>query len=402
MERLHPAVEHLGEARHGGDVRDRQARLAEGSRRAAGRDELEPVADEAPARTPPGRSCRRPRGARGAGRAATRPPPPRRSRRAGRRLATSTAPARSSATARGSSRCSTALIRSWSVASSSPGEDRDRLLGTIGPPSSVSSTRWTVAPVTATPCGERVADRVGARERRQERRVRVEDPAARTRRAPPARRSACSRRGRRRPGAAPARASRERRRRRRRGSSGRVDPLLRRPVERRAGPVGEDEDDLAAELAARRRRVERPQVRARRPRRRPRSAPLTAIAALRVARPAEPLRGDDLADDRRARARRPAAPSPSRRRRRGDDDDHPEPAVERRPDLVVVEPAERADQPHDRRHPPAARVEPRAEVRRQRPRHVAGQPAAGDVGDPAEVVAGRRAAMRARRAARRA
>ena len=43
---------------------------------------------------------------------------------------------------------------------------------------------------------------------------------------------------------------------------GRVDPLLRGPVDRRAGPVGEDEHDLPAELAARRRRVERPQVRA--------------------------------------------------------------------------------------------------------------------------------------------
>ena len=48
MERLHPAVEHLGEARHRGDVRDGEARLAEGSRGAAGRDELEAVPDEAP------------------------------------------------------------------------------------------------------------------------------------------------------------------------------------------------------------------------------------------------------------------------------------------------------------------------------------------------------------------
>ena len=56
---------------------------------------------------------------------------------------------RASATARGRSRCSTAWIRSWSVASSSPGRTGTASWATIGPPSSVSSTRWTVAPVTA-------------------------------------------------------------------------------------------------------------------------------------------------------------------------------------------------------------------------------------------------------------
>ena len=43
----------------------------------------------------------------------------------------------------------------------------------------------------------------------------------------------------------------------------RLDPLLRGPPERRALAVGEHEDDLAAELAAGRRRDQRPQVRPR-------------------------------------------------------------------------------------------------------------------------------------------
>ena len=62
-----------------------------------------------------------------------------------------TAPARASATARGSSRCSIALIRPCSDASSSPGAIVTASWRTIGPPSSVASTTWTVQPVTFTP-----------------------------------------------------------------------------------------------------------------------------------------------------------------------------------------------------------------------------------------------------------
>ena len=39
-------------------------------------------------------------------------------------------------------------------------------------------------------------------------------------------------------------------------------------------------------------------------------------------------------------------------RLRGDDDDHPDPAVERRPKLDIVDPAERAEEAHDRGHRP--------------------------------------------------
>ena len=47
VQRLDPAVEHLREPGHGRDVGDRQAPLAQGPGRAAGRHELEPEPDEA-------------------------------------------------------------------------------------------------------------------------------------------------------------------------------------------------------------------------------------------------------------------------------------------------------------------------------------------------------------------
>jgi hypothetical protein len=47
VERLHAAVEDLGEAGDGAHVRDRQAGIAQRPRRAAGRDQLEAACDEA-------------------------------------------------------------------------------------------------------------------------------------------------------------------------------------------------------------------------------------------------------------------------------------------------------------------------------------------------------------------
>ena len=67
------------------------------------------------------------------------------------RPSTSTAPEATSATARGRSLCSTAWIRVARLASSSPGSTGTASWRRIGPPSSVSSTRWTVTPVTAAP-----------------------------------------------------------------------------------------------------------------------------------------------------------------------------------------------------------------------------------------------------------
>ena len=181
MERLDPAVEHLRDAGDGGDVGHRQAGVAQRRApcrrstpaRSRGRRGPRPSVDEPglvrdrQQRAPRRRDARR-RPARG--RARRRPS-----------ARPSSAPARSSATARGSSRCSTARIRSWRVASSSPGRIGTASWATIGPPSSVASTRWTVQPVTAHAVASASRDGVGARERRQERRVGVEDPARRTR-----------------------------------------------------------------------------------------------------------------------------------------------------------------------------------------------------------------------------
>ncbi len=166
-----------------------------------------------------------------------------------------------------------------------------------------------------------------------------------------------------------------------------LDPLLRGPVEGRAGPVGEDEDDLAAELAARRGGVERPQVGAgtRDADRDPAAHATRLEGALDVARAADGGRLDDLADDGR---RDPLPRQRGDRRGRGrrrHDHDHAQAAVERRPQLVVVEPAERAEQAHDRRHRPARRVQPGGQPGRQRARHVPGQAAAGDVGETVDV-----------------
>ena len=128
--------------------------LAQRARRAAGRDELEAEPGERASRRRPDRSCRRPRGALGAAAAARGGPVDARDRRRRR------APARA-ATTRGSSRCSTAWTRAQqAIASSSLGRTATASWATIGPPSSVSSTRWTVTPVTLRAGGERVADGV--------------------------------------------------------------------------------------------------------------------------------------------------------------------------------------------------------------------------------------------------
>jgi len=118
---------------------------------------------------------------------------------------------------------------------------------------------------------ERVAHRVGARERRQERRVGVQDASAERSQGP-------------RPDEAHVAGEDDDRRvrcakglcedtisigalscvgGRQARQQGRVDPLLRRPIEGRAGPIGEDEADLAAELTAFRGRRQGAQVAAR-------------------------------------------------------------------------------------------------------------------------------------------
>ena len=283
------------------------------------------------------------------------------------------APASSSATARGSRRCSTAWIRACSASSSSPGRTGTASWATIGPPSSVASTRWTVTPVTATPCARasRTACAPGNAGSSDGWVLRMR-PANAPRTAGPDE-PHVARRARSTSGRAPARVSAS-------ASSSpprderRVDPLLGGPVERRAGPVGEHQDDLAAELAAGRGRGQRPQVRARPRTRRPRSArPLTRSRdrlqrALHVAGAAESRRVDDLADDaRRDAAVAPARRSPSRPPRGGTTATIPSPPLNVARSSSSSRPAERAEQAHDRRHRPARRVEARAEARRAAP-----------------------------------
>ena len=107
---------------------------------------------------------------------------------------------------------------------------------------------------------ERVGDRVGAWEGRQQRRMRVEDPSA----------EGLQDRGADDPHVAGQHDGVDAHGYQRFGE-GRVvtarherglDPLFRRPVERRTGAIGEDERDLAAELASSGRRGEGSQVRA--------------------------------------------------------------------------------------------------------------------------------------------
>ena len=237
---------------------------------------------------------------------------------------------------------------------------------------------------------QRVRDGMAARERRQQRRVRVEDPSRRTPPGPPARRSACTR---------PARPRRRRRPRASRRASRRRRPG-RAPSRSPAPPP--------SRAPGRRDRRRRGRSRRRAPRDRP------PAASARRFEPApdtptaiRPLNRRPRAAPRRSGRRRPPRSSitspttdrldperPDRLDRRRDGvarqhDDHAEPAVERRPQLRVVETAERPEQAHDRRHRPARRVEPRRETVRQRARHVAGQAAAGDVGDAVEVEAQR-------------
>ena len=407
VERLDPAVEHLREAGDGGDVGDRQAR-----RRAA----------PAPCR----RSRRaRSRARRGRGRTSTRPvlsetersarrgsgaAPPRRSTSIVTRrpsAAIDRAPARSSATARGSSRCSTAWIRSWSVASSSPARIGDGLLGddraaverrvdevdgragdarrraasasrtACAPGNAGSSDGWVLrirpanAASTARPDDAHVAGE--------------DDDVGRARRARASREGVVGRR----PGRAPCRSP--------------APPPSRapgRPDRRRRGRSRRRARRAPPPRASARR------LRARRPRRRPRSGRVTAIrpAPPRSARRRARSRGDDLADDAASRPASAAAPSiVASTAAGGDHDDHPEPAVERRPQLVVVEPAERADQPHDRRHPPASPDRARAPRSAGSARGtLPGSPPPVMWASPAQVVAGRAQRRPQRRAGARA
>ncbi len=188
-----------------------------------------------------------------------------------------------------------------------------------------------------------------------------------------------------------------------------LDPLLGGPVEGRARPIGEDEHEIGLERAALDRPGERLEIA-------PGAAdadrdPAAAVGRDRLIRGRPPrtdhlggdgalewrlhvatselLGGGDLADEPGRLAGRLEVGDGFRDRGARDDDHHAEAAVERRPELRLGQSAERPDQAHDAGQRPASRVEPRAQSRRQGPRHVAGEAAAGDVGDAAELGSGR-------------
>ena len=175
VERLDPPVEHLGEAGHGRDVGHRQAGLAQRPCRAAGRHELEPE-PTSPSRTGRGPTCPTPTAARGAAtgtravgaveveRTGGRPPPERTGDDLRHR------PRQQLVLGRPDPFVERRLV----VA----GQDRDRLLGHDRPAVERVVDEVDRAAGDRDAVRERVADGVGAGERRQQRRMRVEDPPA--------------------------------------------------------------------------------------------------------------------------------------------------------------------------------------------------------------------------------
>ena len=260
VERLDPAVEHLGEPGHRGHVGHGQAGVAQRPCGAAGRDELEPAGDEARDRGRPAQSCPRPTGARGAGRERAR----RRAR--GRRVTwrpsgASSAPASEE---RDRPRQQPVLDRPDPVVEARhvvvragprrpPGRRSGRRRGSRprdGRCSRSRSTPWASASATAwAPGNAGSSDGMGVEDPSAERGEdrRADDPHV-ARRGRPRRRRRAARVAARVASSPP-------------GIERGLDPLLRRPVERRAGAVGEDERRSSPPSSPRRGRGERPQVR---------------------------------------------------------------------------------------------------------------------------------------------
>ena len=212
VQRLHPPVEDLGRAGELGDVGDLDPRLADRRGGAAGGEDLDAELASARARSRPPRSCRRPRSAPVAPAAGSRraAAPPSSVIAASRLIGLSLPRARRSAgsivTSRGlasSSRTRPAAISADRLAAAARARSR-------GSPRS-SSSRSRLAryrhraleddrarvdalvdevdrdPGDPDPVVERLADRVEARERGQQRRVDVDHPVRRTGATKPAR-----------------------------------------------------------------------------------------------------------------------------------------------------------------------------------------------------------------------
>ena len=256
MERLHPPVEHLREAGDRGDVRDRHARLAEGPRRPARADQLEAAAHESPGEVHQPRLVRDRQ---------ERPPRTRKGRLGSGGVDRDPPPVHVERTAeeeRHRVREDPVLHRvepleERGLVVAGPDVDRLRQHDRAPVERRVDQVHGHAGHRGAG--RQRIADRVRAREARQERRVDVEDaPGERlqehwTHEAHEARQDD-------RVGAQGAKRLGERAVSRlplgrlaggQARHEGRVEARVRRPLERRAGPVGEDEHDPGREGAAR-------------------------------------------------------------------------------------------------------------------------------------------------------
>ena len=297
MERLHAPVEHLGEPGDRGDIGDRQAGVAQRPRRAARRHELEAARDQAAGQLDQAGlvAHREERAARdgdaGVGHdrierhpatvAAERAGQERRDRSGEQPMLDRVEP--------GGER---GLVIGRQDRHRLLGDDRtaiQRLVDQVDRDARDRDTRR-----------QRVTHGMHARERRQQRRMDIEDAARPTRRGHAARRAAGSPARTRASPDAEASASHTRVVAAP-GDQRRVDPLLRGPVERRAGSIGDDQRDVATELAASSRADQRPQVR----------AGATTRDREAVTRPLTRQRDPPRTAPRRARPSRPPRRSPS-------------------------------------------------------------------------------------------
>ena len=190
VQRLHPTVEHLGEAGDLLDRRHRDARLAQRRRRPTRGDDRDAELVEAP-RELDRPACRRPPAAPGGrdGRRSCRPCSrrrgfaPRSPRPTPRCCASATGvrrrrrgPRRARAPPRGAAGARPRGPAPRASPSRRPGRTGIASCSTIGPWSTSSSTRWTVTPVTFTPHARASATEVVPGKGREQRGMHVQDP----------------------------------------------------------------------------------------------------------------------------------------------------------------------------------------------------------------------------------
>ena len=258
VERLDPPIEHLGRPGDCGHIGHRQAGVAQRPGRATRRDQLEPASDEAATELDDaGLVVHRQQCPARDGDARVRAVEIHGHRAAFRREGVGEQQ-RDRTRQESMLGCADPVMERGDIVA---GQDHDGLLGDDRAAVEAVVHEMDRAPGDRHAVGECVRNGMRTRKGGQQRRVRVEDPTGE--------------RGEDRGSHDPHVAGQDHRVRAdglERGGQRRVvaawderglDPLLGRPVERRAGTVGEDEDDPAAQLSAVRRGGQRPQVRAR-------------------------------------------------------------------------------------------------------------------------------------------